>query len=114
MKSAAMFLLMWVVLPVILFAVFALWLLTSPTRARDAGQWDASDPAVSAWYRGLMRPDMPESPCCGEADAYWADSFAVDRASGQYVAIVTDEREDKPLGRPHVPRARASSFPTRR
>jgi hypothetical protein len=50
-----------------------------------------------------MRPDMPDSSCCGEADAYWADSFEMDRASGQYVAIVTDERDDQPLGRPHVP-----------
>jgi hypothetical protein len=37
--------------------------------------------------------------CCAEADAYWADSFEVD--GDRYVAIITDERPDGPLGRPH-------------
>jgi hypothetical protein len=31
--------------------------------------------------------------------AYWADSFEVD--DGRYVATITDERSDGPLGRPH-------------
>jgi hypothetical protein len=39
--------------------------------------------------------------CCGESDAYWADSFEVD-ANGDYVAIITDERADAPLKRRHV------------
>ncbi len=29
--------------------------------------------------------------CCGEADAYWADSYEVSPA-GEYIAIITDER----------------------
>jgi hypothetical protein len=36
--------------------------------------------------------------CCGEADAYWADSFEVD--GDRYVAIITDDR-DMP-GRPSI------------
>ena len=44
-----------------------------------------------------MRPDNPHMPCCGLADAYWADSYEVN--GNQYVAIITDTRDEKPLGR---------------
>lgn len=76
-------------------------LLVEAAHSRDAGQWDAIDPAVGAWFRGLMQPDNPQVSCCGEADAYYADSFEVQ--GDQYVAIITDERDDAPLGRPHIP-----------
>ena len=68
--------------------------------ARDSGQWEATPEHVRNWYRGLKQPDHPRVSCCGEADAYWADSFEVD--ADNYVAIITDERDDAPLGRPHV------------
>lgn len=68
--------------------------------ARDSGQWTATDADVAKWYRTLMRPDNPFQSCCGEADAYHADSFEV--SEGQYVAIITDTRDDAPLGRPHL------------
>jgi len=64
--------------------VIALMLLASPAAARDFGQWENQAPFMS---------------CCGEADAYWADSFEAD--GERYVAIITDERPDGPLGRPH-------------
>jgi hypothetical protein len=67
-------------------------------RARDYGQWDRSNPIVQ-WYQKLMQPDNPAVSCCGEADAYWADSFEVD--GDKYVAIITDSRDDAPLNRPH-------------
>lgn len=66
--------------------------------ARDNKQWDATDADVRQWYRTLMQPDVPIS-CCGEADAYWADSFEVE--GDHYVAIITDDR-DIP-GRPPIP-----------
>jgi hypothetical protein len=69
--------------------------------ARDNGQWEATDATVRAWYRELMQPDNPMLSCCGEADAYYADSFEMH--DGKYVAIITDTRNDSPLGRPHVP-----------
>ena len=80
-----------------LFAHFAI----SVVSARDLGQWEQVSPSIREWYRTLMQPDHPEVSCCGEADAYWADSYEVKES--QYVAIVTDTREDGPLGRPHVP-----------
>lgn len=69
-------------------------------RAHDYGQWEAADPDVRAWYQALMQPDNPAVSCCGEADAYWADSFEVE--GDRYVAIITDPRPDGPLGRKHV------------
>jgi hypothetical protein len=72
-----------------------------PAHARDLGQWEKSDPAIAQWYKSLMRPDAPTSSCCGEADAYWADEVHV--RDGKTYATVTDDRDDGPLGRPHVP-----------
>jgi hypothetical protein len=81
-------------------ASLALVLLSSSTPARDQGQWEATDADVRAWYRDLKQPDNPRVTCCGEADAYWADSFEVH--GDQYVAIITDERADSNLGRPPI------------
>ena len=78
-----------------------LLLLSLPAPARDLGQWENSDPAVGAWFRTLMRPDMPMSSCCGEADGYWADETHV--RDGKVFATITDDRDDGPLKRPHVP-----------
>jgi hypothetical protein len=59
-----------------------------------------NDPAIRDWYRRLMQPVMPLSSCCGEADAYWADSYQAD--GDRYVAIITDPRPDGPLHRRHI------------
>jgi hypothetical protein len=76
---------------VVLCAAFGL--LMNVASARDFGQWEGTDPAV-------RQSDNPAVSCCGEADAYWADSFEVD--GDKYVAIVTDSRPDAPLRRKHV------------
>ncbi|MGB8893912.1 MAG: hypothetical protein WCD13_06310 [Pseudolabrys sp.] len=76
-------------------AVLALSICTAP--ARDLGQWDGVDPLHRQWFNGLKQPDRPNMSCCGEADGYWADSYEV--KEDQYVAIITDTRDDKPLGR---------------
>jgi len=69
-------------------------------RARDLGQWEASDPKVREWYQSLMQPDVPTASCCGESDAYWADEIHI--RDGRTYATITDDRPDGPLGRPHV------------
>lgn len=90
-----------------LFVTLALiaagWLLASmmPALARDVGQWEKSDPVTRSWYKGLMQPDNPHVSCCGVADAYWSDKVEV--IDGKVFATITDTRDDKPLGRPHVP-----------
>jgi hypothetical protein len=70
--------------------------------ARDAGQWADQDPLIGAWFATLKQPDNPVASCCGEADAYWADQVETD-ADGRTVAVITDDRPDEPLKRPHVP-----------
>lgn len=92
----------WLALAVLWIAVLIAVLFcfrSSPAHARDFGQWDRSDPIVK-WYQELMQPDNPVVSCCGEADAYWADSFEVE--GDKYVAIITDSRPDAPLRRKHV------------
>ncbi len=76
-------------------------LLPSIVSARDSGQWDNADPAIAAWYAGLRQPDNPPMSCCGEADAYWADEVVVE--GDKVYAVITDDRDDAPLRRWHVP-----------
>jgi hypothetical protein len=70
-----------------------------PVFARDLGQWDATPLDIRIWFQQLRVPDNPGMSCCGEADAYWADSYEM--SGDRYVAIITDERPDGPLGRTH-------------
>lgn len=70
---------------------------SSAVLARDLGQWGAEPGAVHEWT--LMQPDNPFLSCCGQADAYWADEY--EASNGQYIAIITDDRPDGPLQRPH-------------
>jgi hypothetical protein len=89
-----------VVIRITLAVVVALFAIMA-VNARDLGQWD--DPAnadLKKWYQDLKQPDNPAASCCGEADAYWADAFEA-TSDGEYVAIITDSRDDKPLGRIH-------------
>ena len=55
--------------------VFAL---CAPAEARDNGQWGNSPTLVREWFQSLMQPDNPAVSCCGEADAFEADTFEVD------------------------------------
>ena len=54
--------------------------------ARDLGQWETLNPEIREWYQALMQPDNPAVSCCGEADAYWADSFEVD--GDKYLSLI--------------------------
>lgn len=88
-------------LPVIGVVVVAIVIFFArPAYPRDAGQWTATDADVAKWFRELKQPDNTFQSCCGVADAYYADSFEV--TGDQYIAIITDERDDGPLSRPHI------------
>lgn len=82
-------------------AVGALLVILAPALGRDVGQWKKTDPSIRLWFESLRQPDNPMAPCCGEADAYWADAVEVD--GDKVYAIITDDRPDAPLGRQHVP-----------
>lgn len=85
--------------------LWSILLIPNYTHARDLGQWDnlANSEDIRRWFNSLMQPDAPQVSCCGPADAYYADSFKTDPQTGQYIAIVTDDRDDAALRRPHVP-----------
>jgi len=68
--------------------VIALVALTLPAAARDLGQWEDQPIYLRQWFQRLMQPDNPVMSCCGEADAFEADSFEV--RDDQYVAIITN------------------------
>jgi len=59
-----------------------------PLSARDNGQWASSPTQTRQWFQSLMQPDNPAVSCCGEADAFEADTFEV--VGDHYVAIITD------------------------
>ncbi len=82
-------------------ALAALVVFMGTAQARDSGQWDDADPAIAQWYAGLRQPDNPQMSCCGLADAYWADEYVIE--GDKVFAIITDDRDDGPLRRWHVP-----------
>ena len=88
----------WLVLAAVSLAILIMALGIHFARARDLGQWQ--DSPVKEWFQTLMMPDIPTAPCCGEADAYWADEIHV--KDGKTFATITDDRDDAPLMRPHV------------
>ena len=67
---------------------FIVLALGAPAAARDNGQWANSPPDIREWFQSLRQPDHPRISCCGEADAFEADSFEVE--GDHYVAIITD------------------------
>jgi hypothetical protein len=69
-------------------ATLAALAMIAPAAARDNGQWADSPAAVRQWFQSLMQPDNPAMSCCGEADAFEADTFEVE--GNHYVAVITD------------------------
>jgi hypothetical protein len=76
--------------------VTVLMLISLPAVARDNGQWDDHPAYLRQWFQKLMQPDNPHMSCCGEADAFEADSFEV--RGEQYVAIITNGKGVIPNG----------------
>ena len=85
---------------VIVLSIVFVALAISYAYSKDNGQWNNTDPDTHNWYQRLMRPDAPSASCCTEADAYWADEFFY--KDGKMYAKITDDRDDAPLGRPHI------------
>jgi hypothetical protein len=75
--------------------VLLLGLFTS-AQARDDGQWSDSPLQVRRWFQELMQPDHPNLSCCGEADAFEADTFEVD--GDHYIAVITNGKGVIPNG----------------
>ncbi len=68
----------------------------APAAARDNGQWADQPAATRQWFQSLMQPDNPAVSCCGEADAFEADTFEVE--GDHYIAIITDGKGMLPAG----------------
>ncbi len=55
---------------------------------RPAPQWANQPLPIRQWFQSLMQPDNPYQSCCGEADAFEADTFEIE--GDHYIAIITD------------------------
>lgn len=76
---------------------------------------DHDHPELDEWFAGLMQPDNPEYSCCGEADHYWcSDPYEKRNAGGAKAAFcrITDDRDDGPLKRAHIPLGTEIEIPT--
>jgi hypothetical protein len=80
----------------LLLAAVAALVTLLPAAARDNGQWGEQPAAVRQWFQSLMQPDYPAVSCCGEADAFEADTFEVE--GDHYIAIITDGKGVIPPG----------------
>ena len=76
--------------------VILFMLVSLPALARDNGQWGNQPAYLREWFQKLMQPDYPHMSCCGEADAFEADSFEV--SGDEYVAIITNGKGVIPEG----------------
>ena len=76
--------------------VILFMLVSLPALARDNGQWGNQPAYLREWFQKLMQPDNPHMSCCGEADAFEADSFEV--SGDEYVAIITNGKGVIPEG----------------
>jgi hypothetical protein len=81
---------------VLRIVITTLALASLPALARDNGQWEHQPAAIRQWFQTLMQPDHPRISCCGESDAYEADSFEVE--GDHYVAVITDGKGVIALG----------------
>jgi hypothetical protein len=70
------------------FLVIAFSLIPFAAYGRGGPQWESSPTVVREWFQSLMQPDAPTVSCCGEADAYEADTFEVE--GDHYIAVITD------------------------
>ncbi len=65
-----------------------------------ASAHDPDNRTLDPWYNSIKQPDGTSS-CCGVADAYFCNNVTVQ--NNRMFCTVTDKRDDKSRGRPHVP-----------
>ncbi len=78
----------WAALLILILASIVLGVGVVAAIARDDGQWADMPQNIREWFQSLKQPDHPRVSCCGEADAFEADSFEAE--DDHYVAIITN------------------------
>ena len=86
----------WAALLILILTPTVVAMSVVPAKARDDGQWADQPENIRQWFQSLMQPDNPYMSCCGEADAFEADTFEVD--GDHYVAIITNGKGIIPTG----------------
>jgi hypothetical protein len=86
----------WAALLILILTPIVVATCITTAKARDDGQWADVPENVRQWFQSLKQPDHPRQSCCGEADAFEADSFEVE--GDHYVAIITNGKGAIPSG----------------
>jgi hypothetical protein len=73
---------------IIVLSLIALIIEVKIAFGRASPSWSDKPIAIREWFQSLMQPDNPYMSCCGEADAFEADTFEVN--GDHYIAIITD------------------------
>lgn len=81
----------------IILGIFFLIVFIGFAFARDGGDYAGVEPNIRNWFQSLMQPDNPYMSCCGEADAFEADTFT-QNSDGQYIAVITNGKGILPEG----------------
>lgn len=81
----------------IILGIFFLIVFIGIAFARDNGDYTGIPPNIRNWFQSLMQPDNPYMSCCGEADAFEADTFTQNN-DGQYIAVITNGKGILPEG----------------
>jgi hypothetical protein len=81
----------WLLFPI---AILIMWF-TAPVSAHDPDHHDHDK-----WYASIKIPNSGAS-CCGVSDAYFCNNLEV--VGEDTFCTVTDDRDDGPRKRPHVP-----------
>jgi hypothetical protein len=87
----------WAVLLILILTAIVVAIGVVAAKARDNGQWADAPAHVRQWFQSLKQPDHPRQSCCGEADAFEADSFEAE--GDHYVAIITNGKGLIPNGK---------------
>lgn len=97
----------WLLITILMGVLFVFGVLFMHMANAKSVNWDnvGHDAATRLWFQQLKQPDTLTmggngTSCCGEADAYYAETHIED---GKTYAIINDERDDGPLQRAHVP-----------
>ena len=80
----------WAALLILILTPIVVAIAVVAAKARDDGRWADVPENVRQWFESLKQPDHPRLSCCGEADAFEADTFEVE--GDHYVAIITGHR----------------------
>jgi hypothetical protein len=94
---------------ILIWTVCAVVLSICKASARDLGQWEGRRSATSRVVQWADAARQSDFVMLWAGRRLLADSYEV--KGDEYIAIITDTRDDRPLGRPHIDNGRRFAVP---